>query len=425
MMTKTIQKIGKVFLYSLNAFVFAILTKIVRRKKNRILFGSWMGKLYADNTKYIFEYLMAYKHLELVWCGNENIKKVLPKADNIIFVRKGSLKAIYYCLTSKYIFVSQGLQADLTVSKVFEGAIVTHLWHGVPLKRIGLDISGTKKRSNTLLRRWTKYLFEEKYDYFVSASQVNSNIFISAFSNIGATSTNMIPSGTPRNDILVNATDDKIKELKLKYKKMLGIPLEKRLVTYLPTYRRKNNNIFTFSQLSNEDNKKLETLLQNENGVLLEKNHFVTYERNNILANRSDLVIKMDQSQQMEIDVQELLLATDVLISDYSGCYLDFVLLDRPIIHFVYDYDYYKNVDSGLYFELEEVAAGPIVKTFDELLFALEEAFKFENKYNNERQKVRNTYMQYEQGRASEIIVSKVMGLSKNEKEDHRDVAYS
>ena len=67
------------------------------------------------------------------------------------------------------------------------------------------------------------------------------------------------------------------------------------------------------------------------------------------------------------IDTQELLLMTDLLVTDYSGCYVDFLMLDRPILHFAYDRQYYEKADRGLYFNLDEVAGGAIVGDFETL----------------------------------------------------------
>jgi CDP-glycerol glycerophosphotransferase (TagB/SpsB family) len=385
------------------------LAKKMTRKKNRILFGSWGGEIYGDNPKYLLKYLQAFENLELVWCGNKEIQSILPKANNIIFVEKGSWKAIYYCLTSKYIFVSQRIHDITSYYNAFKGAVVTHLWHGVPLKKIGLDEINVPYDLKSIKT-------EEKYDYFVSASQINSNIFISAFSNIGARTTNMISSGTPRNDFLINANDIIIEKIKLKYEQILGITSGKRLITYMPTFRRKTNDIFDFSQLNIDQKHQLEEVLQDNNAVLVDKNHFITYKRNNFKKSISDnLIFKLDESFQKRMDVQELLLMTDILISDYSGCFLDFALLDKPIIHFAYDYDYYKNVDSGLYFELEDVAAGPIAKNFDELIVFLKEAFSDQYKYTEKRKKVRSMYMEYEKGRACENIANTVIGLNKQD----------
>ena len=65
---------------------------------------------------------------------------------------------------------------------------------------------------------------------------------------------------------------------------------------------------------------------------------------------------------------QELLLISDVLISDYSSVMIEFALLDKPIIFFTYDYDTYMSEDRGFYFDFKENVPGPVVYTTDELI---------------------------------------------------------
>ena len=72
-----------------------------------------------------------------------------------------------------------------------------------------------------------------------------------------------------------------------------------------------------------------------------------------------------------QIDAQELLLCADRLISDYSSCLFDFECMGRPVIHYAYDYDSFKNDDRGFEYELSEIAAGPVVKNEEALLNAL------------------------------------------------------
>lgn len=73
-----------------------------------------------------------------------------------------------------------------------------------------------------------------------------------------------------------------------------------------------------------------------------------------------------------DIDVQELLLCAQRLVSDYSSVVCDFECMGRPVIQFVYDYDYYANDDCGFEYNFEDIAAGPLVKTEEDLLAALE-----------------------------------------------------
>jgi CDP-glycerol glycerophosphotransferase (TagB/SpsB family) len=102
-----------------------------------------------------------------------------------------------------------------------------------------------------------------------------------------------------------------------------------------------------------------------------------------------------------------LLLITDILITDYSSCYFDFTLLNRPIIHFVYDYDEYKNQDRGLYYDLEDVKGGYIVYEERQLVEAIINAYKYYPIESNESTKVVERFLSEEKGHAAKKISEK------------------
>lgn len=104
-----------------------------------------------------------------------------------------------------------------------------------------------------------------------------------------------------------------------------------------------------------------------------------------------------------------MLMFTDIVISDYSGAFLDFILLDRPVIHFVYDYKYYKDVDSGLYYDIEDFGAGAITSTLEELIKELQQLLSGKDEYCCKRKYVREKYMKYEIGKSSQMIVETVI----------------
>src|SRR5699024_2446441 len=103
---------------------------------------------------------------------------------------------------------------------------------------------------------------------------------------------------------------------------------------------------FQFSRLEIDNRKRIQELLQKENAVIIEKMHFadtLPYEKD---IDKDITILSIDPKENSE----ELLLVSDILISDYSSCYLDYTLLDRPIIHFAYDLGDYKTKDRGLYY---------------------------------------------------------------------------
>ena len=106
---------------------------------------------------------------------------------------------------------------------------------------------------------------------------------------------------------------------------------------------------------------------------------------------------------------QTLLAASDVLITDYSSCFFDFLLLDRPIIHYLYDYDYYANKDRGLYYSYDEVNCGDVIFDEEHLLLSIEEALEHPDKDANLRKERRGRFQTYESEDSCKIITDEIM----------------
>ena len=68
---------------------------------------------------------------------------------------------------------------------------------------------------------------------------------------------------------------------------------------------------------------------------------------------------------------QELMLISDILITDYSSIMIEYGVLNRPILFFTYDLDSYLSNERGFYYDFETTVPGPIVKTSDELISAI------------------------------------------------------
>jgi len=180
-------------------------------------------------------------------------------------------------------------------------------------------------------------------------------------------------------------------------------------VAYLPTFRDTKQASFSFHNLGSENRKKLNQILEKHGAVLLEKNHFVDgFLRDNEEShNIRDLIFTLEEKG--DVDTQEILLVSDLLITDYSGCYLDFLLLDRPVIHFAYDYDYYDKKDRGLYYALDKVAAGDIVHNLENLLRVLDLSLQDRRRGDNQRARIRELMISKENGDSCEVICNSIL----------------
>ena len=160
--------------------------------------------------------------------------------------------------------------------------------------------------------------------------------------------------------------------------------------------------------MSTADRQVLERLLAHHHACIVEKKHPAEVAPVGDVDNTSDRIHRI--GADAHVDTQELLLVSDVLVTDYSGCFLDYLLLDRPVIHFAYDRDQYSDEDRGLYFDLDEIAGGPIVTSVDELMSALERSLADRGAEATRRQTVRDRLLAWERGTASATIAEQVLG---------------
>ena len=383
--------------------IFYLASYFVKRDEHRIALGSWAGELYIDNTKYLLEEML--KDLDdsfiFAWVGKTELEKALPRNQRVKLLRKDSISTYFELLKCKYFFCSQYATIDLCKYNVFHGAILTYLHHGFPIKKIGADkVTHTRKTSLML----NKITLRSVYDYFVVSSEIQKQIFLSK----GCTQNNILSTGTPRNDFLLRLSENEKQEIKKMFKESNNIGQDKKIILYLPTFRRLNTNIESlYNRKNSEEKGRIHNLLTKNNCILVEKGHFADHSQwkpdSAGAVNRNYLCLGKNTN------VQELLVCADILISDFSGAFVDYLLLNRPIIHYLYDYDNYKEMDSGLNFTREEFACGKIAYNFPDLLSCIVVCLNGEDDEETKRITKRKLFLEYETGNASKQIINKVI----------------
>ena len=252
---------------------------------------------------------------------------------------------------------------------------------------------------------WYEWLYPQTSWTSVS-SQKMGDIFCESFPK-RFSKERMVMAGLPRNDFLVqNKGNEALKlQIKQKYALLLNLPLEKKWYLYLPTWRHGEGSAFSF--MTSDNREKYQEMLQAQEAVLIEKQHPIVLKRLNLAGQSQGNLFALSVEQSAQIDLQELLLVSDRLITDYSSCFFDFALLDRPCIHFAYDFEEYTQKDSGVEYDLREIAVGPIVETERDLLATMR--FSDEEILSKRASKWQEP-ISNETGQASEILL-KEMGL--------------
>lgn len=353
-----------------------LLTFWIPKDPRLIVFGSWLGNYYCDNPKWFMLHVLKRGGFKCIWIGKKSVKGILPICEDLKFAEQGSFSAAISLARAGTWVCCQSIDDDLSMMPWGgEKHLMINFWHGIPIKYIGALTPFNKvnpwinKFGDCVLR-----CASLPPAWHSASSRVQSEV-MPKDAPLLFSKDKMLYSGTPRNDFLIkNLDNSEIKMvLKRKYSSLLGFNSDQKIVLYLPTWRRGTANVKSFYNLDDKSAMPWNAMLSKHNAVLIEKHHYRTYEENPI-TRTSFCSIVIPAAMQAKIDVQELLLITDVLISDYSGAYIDFGVMKRPIIHFAYDLEDYKSKDSGLIYDFEQVVAGPIVTTFEALRSEVEAA---------------------------------------------------
>ena len=373
-------------------FCFKLISKLFRSKidDKLIIMGAYSGNSYLDNTKYLFEFLNKYSNSRVVWMTKSRGLLLELRNKGFEGVYALSLDAIKLLRKAKFIFLTHGVYDVLPIDFSTKTTIIM-TWHGTVIKDITEDFDATYS-----YKKWVRYLKLKSYpdqyiDYVLTPAKgkYEHEILTKAFR---VDSTKILDLGYPRNDILFNYNLDFKKKLRKKY----GIPNNiKRVILYAPTFRDAGSLRFPFKT---KDLENLNGLLEEMEAVLLFKGH--AYEKK---INFGEL--KYINLVRKPSDIQELLIISDLLISDYSSVTFDFLLTMRPVILFPYDLEVYEK-GRGLHYDLREIAPGPIVYDVKSLIENVKNFEEIDVEYKNIREKINDRFNKYHDGKSSERLLT-------------------
>lgn len=289
--------------------------------QKRILFYSFSGKGYSDSPKYICDYVVSHSdEYEIIWAVNnpEECSFLIERGWKVIGYK--SWRHFVYGLTSKFIVTNTGPYAALEYRK---SQVIINTWHGGgAYKKTGVD--------NPYKNKW-QILYNKNFGQagvrlFLSSSEAFTKYAIrGAFEYKGE----VLQCGLPRNDILLDKS--KHDEIRKKVKLKLGINDNERFVLYAPTWR-------------NYDTSKCEKLSVNDLVKTCESKFGSTWRfvfRGHNLSKGLGSVSDDFINATNYPDMQELMIAADMLISDYSSCIWDYSLMLKPCFLFVPDLEQY------------------------------------------------------------------------------------
>lgn len=351
---------------------------------NKIVFDNFSGAGYGGNPKFIAEEIIKRKHdYHLIWLVDGNCNYSFPS--QIVQVKIGTWKELYELATAK-IWVDNVRKLS-TIHKS-KNQYYIQTWHGGGpcLKMVEKDAQ------NNLDEAYVRSAMHdsEMADLFISGCDWRSKNYRNAFWYDGE----ILCSGTPSSDVLFTKTENELNEVK----QSLHIHESYKIAIYAPTFR--NNHEISCYNLNYSF--LLNTLKQKFGGewcVIIRLHPTIAKQENNIkYTNR---VINGSLHPQIE----DLILISEVLITDFSGCMFDAFRLKKKVFLYASDYDEYVKRERKLYFDLNELPSS-LSRTNDELNNNI---LSFnENIYSDKLESFLKYINYYPEGHSAEQIVDRI-----------------
>lgn len=342
----------------------ALYTKPVN--DNYVFVESFHGKNFSGDPKYIALALKEkFRDVRIFVSSTNQLVDMEIYDYGLTPVRTGSLKYVEIFQKSKLVIVNGN-----TLDKVGknENQTILQTWHGFPLKKMVADLEDLVERNEQLEAFLPRM---KKWDYLLSSSDKNTEYISSAFKLTENDHLKVLELGAPKNTYLINNKDDmgELEKIHFKYfYKSLG---STKYILYCPTWRKDERE-----SVSQIDLKKFIELLP-QNYELIVKLH---PNESRLRKMYASIDRRVHCFYNELVDIQELYLLSEVLITDYSSAMFDFAHLNRKIVVFQEDIDQYA-AKIGWYFDLEQIT-GLVGKNLSEEELAEECMLPFDDFYN-------------------------------------------
>jgi len=354
-------------------------------KKNIILFYSTVD--FNDNPFYLYKKaieLGVCEEYDCIWIVNsmEGKRRVETFGGHAIY--RGDKRKLLRVISSAKYFVS----ANGPPLWKSSNQIAIELWHGLPIKQDGVWIGKSKYRIQP--------------DFLIVPSRFVKVVYSSLF---GVPPERILELGIPRTDVLFLHKDNT--KLKIELKEKFDLPLEKRVILYAPTWRAWDPHAQFKLFLEIISNNDLQRLLDVNNAILVFKPHphdeakvkSFNFPRNVHIVTSSEMLKK-------GLTTNDLLLITDLLITDYSSIFWDYLILDRPIVFYAPDLEEYR-MHRGLILEpFEAWVPGKVVYSPSVLVDTISDILEDKRDELKEKRKwLKNIAYSHQDGKSSERII--------------------
>ncbi len=333
---------------------------IFHKDSKIIVFGSNTGQYASGSSKALFDYIKR-KNTKYKIYYYEPFKKSLSLNSRIQYIV--SFVPIFF--RASFLVSTHPPSDFIPYLSWSRRKVFVNVWHGTPFKSIFFA-----DKSETKLDLYRLSRLNNRTSAFIVSSNLEAKLIKKCFL---IDSKKIYCLGHPRNDILL-----KIEHSKTLSNLIKNIPEYNKVILYCPTYRESNNaSFFPFSDLDLEH---LNRYLKENKMLILIRAHYYDQKLDNRFFSERIIYFGFDVCE----DINPILPEVDILVTDYSSIYIDYLLIDRPMIFIPYDLENYK-ANRGILLEYESWTPGPKVLTYRELIQAIEEIISGKDKYSNWR----------------------------------------
>lgn len=358
----------KHFTRNLFRYLRCSLSKLTPRKEHIWLFGSLQG--YAHNAKYLFQYCNEYhKEIRCIWIAQsaEELEQVQNRGYETYL--RGGMKAIVLSFSTK-IHIYNTFAGDID-KYGSQGAFKVNLWHGVGIKNVEFKTKvgplAPKYKNDSLSNRLRHLNNFTRPDLMLSTSPLMTEHFSECFR---ISPSNCYEALYPRCEQLLLSKEEVQADIeKHESNQMLQFVNElkqyAKVYIYMPTWRDANRD---FMEKEHFDFASLDAVMKNQNGLFIFKMHPETPINRDKFGQYTNLIL-LDS----KYDIYPILPFTDVLITDYSSIYYDYLLMkDKSTILFPFDYEEYVTKSRDFAYPFDEFTYGEKTYSFEDLLNRLE-----------------------------------------------------
>ena len=348
-----------------------------------IVFTAFRGH-FSDSPRAIYEALLDQGlDAEFTWLSAPHTQATFP--DGVVTAEFGSPASIAALEAADLVVSNDHIPLDWEKRP---GTTYLQTWHGTPLKRIHNDVLWAPEGRLAYLEHDIA-----RWDLLLSPNSASTERLRTAFGFTGP----IHETGLPRNDLLSSPQRD---EVRAAVRAQLGIRDDQKAVLYTPTWR----DDLVFNKTGPQDFDfpvDLEDFAEQ-----LGEDHVLLLRLHNMVMDRLDVP---EGSPVRDVcgypDIRDLYLAADLLVTDYSSTMFDFAITGRPLLFFTYDLDYFRDELRGFYFDLEEAAPTPLLRTSKELVAAIADVDALSAAHAADYARFRETFTHLEDGGATRRVL--------------------